>query len=82
MLVGSKDAELKLVLGLGGGGEMWASLGPAGGGEGERSGEGGEEAPGEDLSGEDDKAQEDSALASRSHCGQKNKLGEAKRKYL
>ena len=34
MLVGSRNAELQLVLGLGGGGEMWASVEAAGWREG------------------------------------------------
>lgn len=71
MLVGSKNAELQLVLGLGGGGEMWASLEAAEWGEGStpvKAGEDearwgalrrekGREAPGK------------GALASRNHFG-------------
>lgn len=43
MLVGSKNAELQLVLGLGGGGEMWAPLEAAEWGEGSTRVEGGED---------------------------------------
>lgn len=61
MLVGSKNAELQLVLGLRGGGEMWASLEVAEWGKGEHPGDravgAGEEGkkPGEEPGGQEDK---------------------------
>lgn len=68
MLVGSKDAEL--VLGLGGGGEMWVSLEASEGGEGKHCGFGGlgRVQPGEKPP-RKERVQEKSTLASRNCFG-------------
>jgi RNA 3'-terminal phosphate cyclase len=74
MLVGSKDVELQLVLGLGGGGgEMWAFLEAEVKGEGSTPRGGGEESSQvrSSLRRGGLEAQEESELASRNHFGQR-----------